>query len=187
MAWTTRSSLLARLRTGGDAAWAEFVHAYTPLLDRIAGRLGLRGQDVDEAVQAALVDLYLARESFGYDRGRGRFRDYLKQVVVARLVKSARAARRAGTPTGSVPEPGVDDADVHWEREYREHVYRTAAERVRAEVEPRTYQAFDLYVAQGVDAGRVAAFLGVSVSVVYAAKSRVLDRLRAAVAEIEAE
>ncbi len=76
MAWTTRSSLLARLREDGDEVWQEFTRFYSPLLVRFAERLGLQSQDVDEVVQGVLVDFFQAKESFTYDRGKGRFRDY---------------------------------------------------------------------------------------------------------------
>src|SRR5579884_540762 len=124
MALTTRSSLLERVREDGAEAWREFCAVYTPFLTRVAERLGLRGQDVDEVVQAVLVDLYQGRHAFAYDRSRGRFRDYLKKAVISRLSKLLREVRRAGTPTGQVPEPWADELKQHWEQEYRQHILR---------------------------------------------------------------
>jgi len=49
--------------------------------------------------------------------------------------------------------------------------------------EPAVTRAFDLYALQGVEARDVARFLGVSVSVVYTSKNRVLERLRPLVQE----
>ena len=182
--FTTRSSLLERLRDDGDAAWEEFTRFYAPFLVRVAERIGLRGQDVDEVVQAVLVDLHQRQPAFQYDRARGRFRDYLKKMVVTRVSKMLREIERAGTPTGQLPERWSEDLEQHWEEEYRQHVLREALTAVRQQVEPTTYQAFDLYAMQGVHARDVARFLGVSTSVVYVAKSRVLERLKAAVREV---
>lgn len=184
MTLTTRSSLLNRVRDGGADAWQDFCRLYTPFLKRLAGRVGLRGQDVDEVVQAVLVDLYQGRETFVYDRARGRFRAYLKKAVVSRLGKLLREVRRAGTPTGELPEPWDDELERHCEQEYRQHVLREALTTVRGQVEPKTYQAFDLYALQGVDAREVARFLGVSVSAVYTSKCRVLERLKVLVQEL---
>ena len=185
MAFTTRSSLLDRIREDGDEAWAEFAGFYTPLMVRFAERLGLRGQDVDEVVQGVLVDFFGARAGFAYDRARGRFRDYLRKAVASELGKLLRQARRAGTPTDELPEPWVEgDLERRWEEEYRRHVLREALSVVRTQVEAKTYQAFDLYALQGVDAGEVARFLGVSVSAVYTGKNRVLERLRPLVREL---
>jgi RNA polymerase sigma factor (sigma-70 family) len=184
MALTTRSSLLKRVRGDGPEAWREFCALYKPFLERVAERVGLRGQDIDEVVQAVLVDLYQGRERFVYDRSRGRFRDYLKKAVVTRLSKLLREVRRAGTPTGQMPERWADELEQHWEEEYRRHVLREALAAVRSQVEPKTYQAFDLYALQGVDAREVARFLGVSVSAVYTYKNRVLEKIRPLVQEL---
>lgn len=69
MSHSTRSSLLARVGADGNEVWEEFTRFYTPLLVRFAERLNLQGQDVDEVVQAVLVDFFQARASFTYDRG----------------------------------------------------------------------------------------------------------------------
>jgi len=53
-----------------------------------------------------------------------------------------------------------------------------ALERVKGEVEPRTYQAFQLYVLEEWSVSDVAEFLKMSQPSVYTAKSRVVQRLR---------
>jgi RNA polymerase sigma factor (sigma-70 family) len=187
MAPTTRSSLLQRLRGGEAGPWEEFARLYLPFLSRAAEGLGLRGQDVDELAQATLTDLFRGRETFAYDRDRGRFRDYLRKALLARLFKQRRQAERAGTPTDPLPEPARDEWEQRWEEEYRRHVLRAALDRVRAEVEPKTFQAFQLYALERADARAVARFLEMSASAVYTSKSRVLERLRAAVRELTEE
>jgi RNA polymerase sigma-70 factor (ECF subfamily) len=188
MTFTTRSSLLDRVRTGGQDAWAEFARCYSPLLSRFAQRLGLRGQDVDEVVQNVLIDFFQARASFVYDREKGRFRDYLKRVVVTRLGKLLHQAQRAGTPQEHLPDgPGENKLEQRWEHEYRQHILREALALVRTQVEPKTYQAFDLYALQGVDPREVAHFLHVSLAVVYTSKNRVLERLRPLVQQLMEE
>jgi RNA polymerase sigma factor (sigma-70 family) len=151
---------------------------------RIARHWGLRGSDEDELVQAVLVDVYDGRKSFVYDRSRGRFRDYLKKAMATRLGKQRRQAQRAGTPTERLEEPWEDGWEKQWEEEYRAHVLREALAQVRREVEPRTYQAFQLYALERIDANEVARFLGISVSGVYVYKRRILERLRAIVQEL---
>lgn len=168
-------------------AWEEFSRRYRPFLAQAARRLGLRGQDVDEAVQAVVVDFYQARKGFAYDRSKGRFRDYLRKMLFTRLVKMRRQAERAGTPDAGLPEPWDESWEREWEEEYRRHVLREALERVRQEVEPATYQAFQLYALEQLDAREVARFLGISMSAVYTYKSRVLGRLKAVVRELMEE
>lgn len=45
MASETCRLLLDRLRTDEAGAWSEFLQRYTPFLQRIAERSGLRGQE----------------------------------------------------------------------------------------------------------------------------------------------
>ena len=55
---------------------------------------------------------------------------------------------------------------------------RRVLESIRAEFEPRTWQAFWRIVVDGQSPAEVAATLGMSLPAVYQAKSRVLRRLR---------
>ncbi|HVS38794.1 MAG TPA: sigma-70 family RNA polymerase sigma factor, partial [Gemmataceae bacterium] len=64
------------------------------------------------------------------------------------------------------------------EAEYRRHVVRQALQALRPEFPDRVWQAFWRYAVEGKEAGDVAASLGLRVGSVYAAKSRVLTRLR---------
>lgn len=185
MAGETRPHLLARLRTDEAGAWREFIQQYTPFLQRVAERSGLRGQDIDEVVQNVIVDLYKGRSSFLYDRGRGRFRAYLKKAVLTRLSKMLREIRRAGIPTESVPDEGSFDVlERNWDQEYDDHVVREALKAVRSQVEPKTYQAFDLYALQKIEVSEVARFLGVSPAAVYTYKNRVMQKVKAIVQEL---
>ena len=68
--------------------------------------------------------------------------------------------------------------DVFEEAEYRRYIVRQALELVRPGFPDRTWQAFWRYAVDGDDPAAVAAALGLSVGSVYAAKSRVMARLR---------
>lgn len=184
MTMTTRSSLLERLRHDGPGAWDEFHRFYSPFLTSVAERLGLRGQDVDDVVQAVFVDFFERCKEFDYDREKGRFRDYLQKILFARLLKMRRQAKRAGLPDENLPEPWDEELERLWEEEYRRHILREALARVRREVEPQTYQAFQLYALEGVEARQVARFLGISSSAVYVYKGRVLAKLKTIVQEL---
>jgi RNA polymerase sigma factor (sigma-70 family) len=184
---TTRSSLLERLRRDDAGAWQEFSDFYRPFLTRLAQRLGVAGHDVEEAVQAVVVDFYGVHKEFAYDRNKGRFRAYLQKMLFNRLRKMRRQAQRAGTAAERLPERGEEAWQRRWDEEYRDHVFRQALVRVRQEVEPLTYQAFQLYALERVEAREVASFLGISRSAVYVYKSRVLERLKVIVRELMEE
>ncbi len=72
-----------------------------------------------------------------------------------------------------------DDADLLGEMEYRQHLVGRALELMRAEFQPTTWKACWEVVVGDKSAADVGAELGISVDSVYAAKSRVLRRLRA--------
>jgi DNA-directed RNA polymerase specialized sigma24 family protein len=70
-----------------------------------------------------------------------------------------------------------------WDRLEGTALVLRSLEGVAKEVEPVTYQAFQLHVLEEWPVRRVAGFLGISEDSVYAAKSRVLARLRRFVAD----
>jgi RNA polymerase sigma-70 factor (ECF subfamily) len=75
--------------------------------------------------------------------------------------------------------PAADDLAAFEEAEYRRHVVQQALGTLGGEFPRTTWRAFREYVLAGRPAEDVAAELGVRVGTVYAAKSRVLSRLRA--------
>ncbi len=65
-----------------------------------------------------------------------------------------------------------------WNQEHDRHVMRRLLELAEPSFAPSTWQAFRRQVIGGVAAAKVAVELGISLHSVYAAKSRVLNRLR---------
>ena len=80
--------------------------------------------------------------------------------------------------------PAADDPEtVEFDRELRRALFQRAAEQVRGEVQPATWQAFWETGVVGTSPADAATKLGMTVGAVRVAKCRVLARLRAAVAE----
>ncbi len=73
---------------------------------------------------------------------------------------------------------GPGDAEGAWEAEYRELLVARALELMQDEFQPATWKACWEVVVAGRPAAEVAAELGLTIGAVYAAKSRVLRRLR---------
>ena len=176
---STSSSLLERLRQpDAEEAWGRFVRLYTPLLFHWARAAGVRGQDAADLVQDVLTLLVRKMPTFQYDHRRS-FRAWLRAVA---LNKWREQRRRRTPPAGgeeALQEVAAPDDMTDFEKtEYRNHVVRQALNALRGEFPERTWQAFWRYAVEGVDAAAVAGSLGLSVGSVYAAKSRVLARLR---------
>jgi RNA polymerase sigma-70 factor (ECF subfamily) len=71
-----------------------------------------------------------------------------------------------------------DALQSFWETEYRQQLVNRAMALMQADFQPATWMAFWEQVVAGRPAKEVAAELGLSPGAAYAAKFRVLDRLR---------
>lgn len=78
------------------------------------------------------------------------------------------------------PEPVVvaDDLEAVWDAGYQQHLVNQALRLMHTDFEETTWKACWEMVAAGRPAAAVAAELGLTVGAVYAAKFRVLTRLR---------
>src|SRR5215510_13014898 len=97
----TSASLLARLRqhTIDQAAWAEFVRRYGPLLLGWCRRWGLQEVDAHDVTQTVLVKLVGTMRSFEYDPARS-FRAYLRTLARYAWCDFLEACRKPGAGTG---------------------------------------------------------------------------------------
>src|SRR5437870_1640854 len=177
----TSDSLLERLRQPGEQeAWTRFVKLYTPFLYHWACRLGLNEQDAADLVQEVFLVLVQKLPEFSYDRHKS-FRGWLRTVMLNKWRDHQR--RRSLAAVHQSEEVlcdlvGPDDAADFEEAEYRRHLVSRALRLMQVEFQPTTWQACWEHVVSGRPAAEVAAELGLSVDSVYAAKSRVLRRLR---------
>jgi RNA polymerase sigma-70 factor (ECF subfamily) len=81
----------------------------------------------------------------------------------------------------------ADQEEAEWQQEYERQLFHLACERVRAETADASWQAFWRTAVECQAAQDVGRSLRMSVGAVYTAKSRVLARLRAVVAELDEE
>src|ERR1700691_1852799 len=90
---STPPSLLHRLREAPEDAdaWRRFDDIYRPLLTGWLRRYSLQSSDVDDVVQEILQSVSHELPQFRYDRARGHFRGWLRQVIVNRLREFWRA------------------------------------------------------------------------------------------------
>jgi RNA polymerase sigma-70 factor, ECF subfamily len=177
---STPVSLLERLRQpGDDAAWARFVRLYTPLLFHWLRRTGISEDDAADLVQDVLLVLVKRLPEFQYDRSQS-FHRWLCAVTLN--LWRDRAKRKPlvqfANDQAKLDPPVPDDLDSFIEREYRDQLAAHAWSILQADFEPETVRIFRALVLEGQSANEVAAKLGVSVGAVYAAKCRVLARLR---------
>jgi RNA polymerase sigma factor (sigma-70 family) len=191
---TTRASLLLRLRDSQDhEAWVEFVSLYEPVAYRLLRRQGLQDADARDVMQDLFMAVSRSIDRWDPAKERGSFRGWLRRVArnlvinwlkqgerhVAAAGGSDMQAMLAGVPADSDPQAAAFD------RELRRALFQQAAQQVRKEVHPATWQAFWETGVVGDSTADVAKRLGMAVGAVRVAKCRVLARLQAAVNALE--
>ena len=165
-------------------AWREFVEIYEPLVYRIARRKGLQDADVQDLCQD--VFQAVAKSIDRWDPARGGFRAWLSTITRNLLINVLSRAkyRPHGSGSSSVQDllesQAADDpsATAIFETEYRRRLFRWAAEQIRDEFAPSTWQAFWQTAVDGLPPKDVAAASGLSLGAIYIARSRVLSRLK---------
>lgn len=189
----TRPSLLVRLKgQADDEAWFEFTEIYQPLIYRLACRRGMQPADADDLVQQVLAAVARAIDRWKEDPARARFRTWLHRVATNAIINAL---------TRGAPDRGSGDTGLHalldqrptadgpasdlLRIEHRREVFRWAARQIRPEFQPATWDAFWLTSVEERTIDATAAELRLTRGAVYAARSRVMRRLREKVAEWE--
>ena len=188
----TSESLIARVRDPSNrVAWDQFEQLYRPVVFRIARAKGLQHSDALDLVQQVLMSVSSAIGRYEKHSEEMRFRNWLSRVtrnaILKALSRGPRDLAAGGTDILNVLHevPADDPTDALIELEYRREVFVRAAARVRGEVQDDTWLAFEATVLQGVSIEVAAKRFGLSAGSIYAARSRIMRRLRMAVQELE--
>ncbi|MBL9091245.1 MAG: sigma-70 family RNA polymerase sigma factor [Planctomycetaceae bacterium] len=188
--WSTSSDLLSRVRERDQAAWARFVALYAPLVYGWCRRAGASPADAADVVQDVFAKVFTAIEQFRHDRAGDTLRGWLRVICRNKLVDHLRKRADEPTPTGGtdakarlaeVPagsESPLPEDDEPSQAGDRAALVRRAADMVRNEFEPRTWQAFWAMAVDGLTAADAAEKLGISAGAVRQAKYAVSRRLR---------
>jgi len=182
----TRATLLERLRDGTDPlGWEEFFERYGRLIYAAARARACSEPTAEEIVQDVMLALFEGRDAFRYDPARGRFRDWLcgmvrNKVAELRRRPSERVRARGGdSDVGLLDVEADDDApDEAWQAVFEASLLAVLLDVVRREVNPRTYQAFELFTLREMPGSEVARITGLSRNAVYQARRKVFARLR---------
>lgn len=187
MGFTTCGTLLSKLRKGDDVGWEDFYQTYSPLIALCGQDYGLSPVDIEELIQLTVLAVFNDTK-FLYDPGKGRFRDYLRTIIRHKAIdlKRKNAKRMAESDLDGLdfPDPG-NLMNQRWDDEWRKHLLREALAELKTSIEPKTYQAFELYALKEWSPNRVAKFLDISVNSVYTNKNRALVKLREIVKDME--
>ncbi len=184
MPWITTTILLDRLSEAQDSAWEELASHFRGPVLAFALRLGLSHPAAEDVVQSTMLAFLRAYREGRYDKQRGRLSSWLFGIAYREALRSIREGARerqapgpAGRTTFFSGRPDDDLAKQSWADEWERHVLDRCMEQARAEVEPRTFEAFELAAIRDVPADQIADELGMTRNAVFIAKHRVLKRI----------
>lgn len=190
----TNANLLLRVRNASDReAWSEFVEIYRPVIVRLARTKGMQDADADDLAQRVLISIAGAIDRFEPNDQRAKFRTWVRRIAENAILNALTRGRREQTGDESLQsllerEPASYGPDSDLLRiEYRREVFQLAARQIRDEFELTTWEAFWQTAVEGRDINEVAVELGRKRGSIYAARSRVMRRLKEKVLEFEDE
>lgn len=177
---STRASLLLRVRDPSDSvSWREFHDLYSPLIYRYARQRGLSHADADEIRSSCFETIVKSIEDFDYSPTRGRFKAWLKRIVLNRVIDLKRKTPIIQLETNELA--GLQDNQQELEKAFDDQWKLShlgfCLEKVRSKVSDTTYQIFEL-LTEGESVDDVRSKLGLSANQVYKAKSKVLKLVR---------
>lgn len=190
--YPTRSSLLRRVKDTADhQSWQEFSDLYGKLILGFALKAGLTEDEAQEVVQETLIAAAKNLPEFRYDPKVCSFKTWLLNLSNWRVKDQLRkrqapsAPRQAGRVRGDdgdetrtttverVPDSAGNQLEAIWDQEWATALMEAALGRVKAQMDSKQWQMFDLYVLKEWPVREVAQALGVSVGRVYLVKHRV--------------
>jgi RNA polymerase sigma-70 factor (ECF subfamily) len=189
----TSASLLRRVQHDGSdqAAWHEFVARYGPRIDAWCRHWHLQESDAQDVTQEVLLQLVQKLRHFEYDPARS-FRAWLKTIVHHAWQDFLARRERAGLGSGdSDVWQGLQSVEARTDLEkqleelFDREVLEEAMARVRQRVAPHTWEAFRLLTFEGQSGAEVAPRVGMQVTMVYVAKSKVQKLLREEIDALE--
>ncbi len=185
---TTRATLLARLKNRSDTeAWSEFHKLYAPLLYRYARGRSLSREDAEDVRDECLAVVARKIADFEYDKAKGGFKNWLYRIASGKVIDLLRKRREKVADSRDIrdlvdPAPSPDQV---WEQHWRHEHLKYCVEAVRGSVSERNYQAFSMLLYEDCSVEEVCVRLSMNANQVYKAKSRVLQRVRKVMSELD--
>ena len=191
----TRESLLLRVKDAGNReAWEQFSQIYRPVVYRMARARGMQDADAQDLAQKVLFAVSQSLPSWEQSPEGGKFRHWLRRVaknaVLNALARHPRDRAGGGTTAIELLQQQIEssrEVEDSVDLEFRRQMFRRAALLVQQRTSETNWRAFCLTMLDGLSIDDASKKLGVSVGTVYAARSRVMRRVREAVRALEGE
>jgi RNA polymerase sigma factor (sigma-70 family) len=195
----TRVSLLTRLKDWNDQeGWKVFFDTYWKLIYRAAIKAGLNDTEAQEVVQETVISVSKSMTAFEYDSEKGSFKSWLLRLTSWRVsdqlrkrqrdLRFRRSEPRTSTRTATVerlPDPATQGLEATWDEDWEKNLVDAAVDRVKRKVDPKHYQAFDLYVFKEWPVSRVAKALKINPGKVYLIKHRITALIKKEISNLQ--
>ena len=205
------SSLLNQVQEMQPEAWSRLTSVFSPIVYRWSRESGLCAADSADIVQDVFVAVARNIPTFERKKEQASFRSWLATITRNKVRDRFRQIHRGAQPrggtealdqlnrvpadsetqstlSGAIPQPeaGSDEllTQVIDPKQLESRIPARVLKIVQENCDAKTWQAFCLTTISERPAAEVAQELGISVSSVYQAKSRVLRRIRARMDEL---
>ena len=188
---TTSETLLRDI--SGDsqhARWGEFSARYRPMMEAYL-RENYPHQEADDIIQETLIALVAKLPSYRYvPNETGHFHNYLTGILRRKALRACASAKRrleVMEDYRNQPEAGQDGIKEAEEKKWRDSVYEIALQQLLADdgVQGRTKQIFLRAAVNGEKPEDVAEAFGITRNSVDQIKSRLIDKLREVIEQLE--
>jgi len=183
----TSLGLLDRLQSQPDSAgWYALSTMYEPFIRRWLGRLDAPANDVDDLVQEVLMVVLQKLAEYQHNGQTGAFRKWLRMITVNCLRTYWKSRRQRAQPMGGSDfqalllelEDPISGLATEFEHEHDRHLLASLLLQIKKDFTWQTWQAFERLTIQQQTPQEVAEQLKMTPGAIYAAKSRVMTRLR---------
>ena len=187
---STHKTLLERIQSGDEVSWREFYERYSPAVLQVCSNCGISESEGLDVLQRVMLKFFRNDLAMRFNPKRARFRTYFNQVLRSciqdfKRKKEQTASEITGMEIPETPVPAEIESLIR--DEWKNQMLKEALERLRNQVKPETFLAFQLTAFQGKSVKAAADFIQTDVNMVYVARSRCTTRLREIIAEINRE
>lgn len=181
----TSLSLIQQVQSESAEAWERLSYIYSPLVYGWVRRSGIQEADAADIVQNVFTQVARAIGRFEHKKFRGWLMTITKNEIRLWFRNRKREVAQAAGGTAAMLQmngtPDFDESAVDGLEESESEaqaVVRRAAETIKDDYQPHTWQAFWRSTVEGHDGAAIAEDLGMTPKAVRQAKFRVLTRLR---------
>ena len=185
----TRHSLIVRLQgPRNEAAWMEFVAEYEPFLRNLIARRGVPSRHVPDVCQQVLTAIAQSVSNWQDDGRPASFRRWTSTIARNVVLKfMANETRQAGGHGGTDLIEQLNSiaviADPRAAQRYEHELIVWAAQRVKNEFRPTSWQAFWMTLIEGRTVAEAAQELNITPGSIYMSRSRIVARIKQQIQE----